>query len=116
MRDSAGNLNGAHPSSHADPSLHALVAAGSRQRLERGVALLLEVLRPTNGGLKDVAVVPGGSVVLEPTEGGGAGASTAAVSPAADARWAGDGGRRVLCRPPLAGWPAALRFIAASAG
>ncbi len=66
VRDSAGNLNGAHPSSHGDPSLHAWVSAGSRQRLDKAVALLLEVMQPTNTRLKGVAVQPGNSVVLEP--------------------------------------------------
>ena len=66
VRDSAGNLNGAHPSSHGDPSLHAWVAASSRQRLDAAVALLLEVLQPTNTQLRAVAVSPGGSVVLRP--------------------------------------------------
>lgn len=66
MRDSAGNLNGAHPSSHADPSLHAWVAASSRQRLDKAVRLLLEVLAPTNTTLRPVAVLPGECAVLEP--------------------------------------------------
>lgn len=66
MRDAAGNLNGAHPSSHGDPSLHAWVAATSRQRLDKAVALLLDVLQPTNTQLRPVTIVPGGSAVLQP--------------------------------------------------
>lgn len=66
VRDSAGNLNGAHPSSHGDPSLHAWVAAASRQRLEKAVHLLLEVLAPTNTTLRPVTVLPGACAVLEP--------------------------------------------------
>ncbi len=66
MRDSAGNLNGAHPSSHGDPSLHAWVAATSRQRLDKAVALLLEVLQPTNTQLLPITIAPGGSAVLHP--------------------------------------------------
>lgn len=66
VRDSAGNLSGAHPSSHGDPSLHAWVCASSQARLAKAVALLLEVLQPTNGRLRKFGVEPGGSVVLEP--------------------------------------------------
>jgi hypothetical protein len=66
VRDAAGNLNGAHPSSHGDPSLHAWVAATSRQRLDKAVALLLEVLQPTNTQLRPITVAPGGSAVLQP--------------------------------------------------
>jgi hypothetical protein len=66
VRDSAGNLNGAHPSSHGDPTLHAWVSAANRQRLDKAVALLLEVLQPTNSKLRKFGVDPGGSVVLEP--------------------------------------------------
>lgn len=66
VRDAAGNLNGAHPASHGDPSLHAWVAATSRQRLDKAVALLLEVLQPTNTQLRPVTIVPGGSAVLQP--------------------------------------------------
>ncbi len=66
----AGNLNGAHPSSHGDPSLHAWVAASSRQRLEKAVHLLLEVLAPTNTTLQPVVVLPGACAVLEPVDPG----------------------------------------------
>ncbi|KAL4458554.1 hypothetical protein ABPG75_013419 [Micractinium tetrahymenae] len=66
VRDSAGNLNGAHPSSHGDPSLHAWVAASSRQRLQKAVQLLLDVLAPTNTSLRPVTVLPGACAVLEP--------------------------------------------------
>lgn len=66
VRDSAGNLNGAHPSSHGDPSLHAWVAAASKQRLDKAVGMLLEVLQPTNTQLQPTPVSPGGSVVLRP--------------------------------------------------
>lgn len=94
MRDSAGNLNGAHPSSHGDPSLHAWVAAASRQRLDKAVALLLEVLQPSNTELRPVTVAPGGSAVLEPlipadwpeaAAGGAEAAAPAAGAPAEEA-------------------------------
>eukprot|EP00887_Chlorella_sp_A99_P006375 scaffold3.g6375.t1 len=52
VHDGGGNLNGEHPA-HDDPSLHALVLADSRPKLDKAVGLLLEV-------------VPGGSVHLRP--------------------------------------------------
>lgn len=84
VRDSAGNLNGAHPSSHGDPTLHAWVSAASRQRLDKAVSLLLDVMQPINGRLRAITLQPGGSVVLEPldcsAEGGEAGAPDGAAT------------------------------------
>lgn len=55
VHDSGGNLNGEHPA-HDDPSLHALVLADSRAKLDKAVALLLEVLAPTNTEYRPIKV------------------------------------------------------------
>jgi hypothetical protein len=61
----SGNLNGDHPSAR-DPSLHAVVQADTRERLEKAVGLLLDILSPTNTQYEAVKVVGGGSAVLRP--------------------------------------------------
>ena len=58
VHDASGNLNGEHPA-HDDPSLHALVLADSRPKLEKAVGLLLEVLAPTNTTYHPVKVGTG---------------------------------------------------------
>lgn len=58
VHDASGNLNGEHPA-HDDPSLHALVMADSRPKLEKAVMLLLDVLAPTNTTYHPVKVGPG---------------------------------------------------------
>ena len=97
VRDSAGNLNGAHPSSHGDHSLHAWVSATSRQRLDRAVGLLLEVMQPTNTTLHPIAVAPGRSVVLAPVVPRWAGGSTGAWVGAWVGGWVQEGKGAAAC-------------------
>lgn len=65
VHDSKGNLNGTHPS-YTDPSLHAVVFADNREKLNKAVRMIAGVLQPLDATFEKFEVVPGGSALLKP--------------------------------------------------
>lgn len=65
VHDSKGNLNGTHPS-YADPSLHAVVFAENREKLNKAVRMIAEVLQPVDASFEKFEVAPGKWALLKP--------------------------------------------------
>jgi len=65
VHDGKGNLNGTHPS-YTDPTLHAVVFAENREKLNKAAQMIAEVLQPIDSTFEKFEVTPNGWALLKP--------------------------------------------------